>query len=182
MAGFEPATTCTPSRCATRLRYIPAGSAALSITPVEQGQDFAQLLAHLFDDLARGVVRRARALSRQRLRRGAAPRELGLEPLLGPRDREALVVEKLLNAEHGLDVPAAIDALPGAVLRRRQGAELRLPVAQDIRLGIGDLADLPNLEEQLVGDRFVHGDRLDSTRGRPARTAWRGGRRRNCGA
>ncbi len=23
MAGFEPTTTCTPSRCATRLRYIP---------------------------------------------------------------------------------------------------------------------------------------------------------------
>jgi hypothetical protein len=23
-AGFEPATTCTPSKCATRLRYVPA--------------------------------------------------------------------------------------------------------------------------------------------------------------
>ena len=23
MTGFEPATTCTPCKCATRLRYIP---------------------------------------------------------------------------------------------------------------------------------------------------------------
>ena len=22
-AGFEPTTTCTPSKCATRLRYVP---------------------------------------------------------------------------------------------------------------------------------------------------------------
>jgi hypothetical protein len=28
-AGFEPATTCTPSKCATRLRYVPAIRASL---------------------------------------------------------------------------------------------------------------------------------------------------------
>jgi hypothetical protein len=27
-AGFEPATPCTPSKCATRLRYVPMKSAA----------------------------------------------------------------------------------------------------------------------------------------------------------
>ena len=44
---LNPATTCTPSRCATRLRYIPIESVDLSITLVEEGQDFAELVAHL---------------------------------------------------------------------------------------------------------------------------------------
>ena len=26
VTGFEPATTCTPSKCATRLRYTPIGA------------------------------------------------------------------------------------------------------------------------------------------------------------
>src|SRR5579875_4151865 len=30
-AGFEPATTCTPSKCATRLRYVPTGRAKPSL-------------------------------------------------------------------------------------------------------------------------------------------------------
>src|SRR5690348_18033559 len=32
-AGFEPATTCTPSKCATRLRYVPTGRAKASLAP-----------------------------------------------------------------------------------------------------------------------------------------------------
>src|SRR4029078_10371700 len=50
MAGFEPTTTCTPSRCATRLRYIPTRrrrSDPSSIIAFQESQDFAELLAHL---------------------------------------------------------------------------------------------------------------------------------------
>src|SRR5215471_14590192 len=64
MAGFEPTTTCTPSRCATRLRYIPTRrrrSDSTSIIPFQESQDFAELLADLAQRVdalgARGVGR-----------------------------------------------------------------------------------------------------------------------------
>src|SRR5688500_13737975 len=123
MAGFEPTTTCTPSRCATRLRYIPTRrrrSDPSSIIAFQESQDFAKLLAHLAQ---RGDAVGAARL-RERHRRPVpggdgrlhAPGHLRLQALLGPRDREALVVQQLLDAEHGLDVAAPVDALAGAVL------------------------------------------------------------------
>src|SRR5687768_18590442 len=110
MARFELATTYTPSRCATRLRYIPTARSNGSFTiAVQESQYFAQLLAHLAQ---RGAPR---ALVGRHLRgrgfHGAgrnrsvdAAGELGLQPLLRPRDREALVVQQLLDAQHGVDV------------------------------------------------------------------------------
>src|SRR5438105_6912697 len=106
MAGFEPTTTCTPSRCATRLRYIPTRrrrSDPSSIIPLQESQYFPELLAHLAQGghaVRAGV--RPRAVD-GRNRRHHAPRHLRFELLLRARDREALFVEELLDAEPGLD-------------------------------------------------------------------------------
>src|SRR5258708_16459899 len=119
MAGFEPATTCTPSRCATRLRHIPRRSRSNSfcIIPLEQSQYFPELLPDLTEHRATAVVGGRRDLALGGGRRRAA-RELGLQPLLCPRDGEALFVEKLFDPKHGLDVPAPVDPLARAVLGR----------------------------------------------------------------
>ena len=34
MTGFEPATSCSQSRCATKLRYIPVMAALKGIEPI----------------------------------------------------------------------------------------------------------------------------------------------------
>src|SRR5688572_24221010 len=155
MARFELATTYTPSRCATRLRYIPTARSNGSFTiAVQESQYFAELIAHLTQRAAAVLVprdpRRFRRSGRDR--RVDASRELGLQSLLRPRDREALLVQELLDAQHGVDVAPAVDPLPGAVLRGGEGRELRLPVTQHVGLGVGDLAHLADLEEELVGD------------------------------
>src|SRR5438046_3554961 len=108
MAGFEPTTTCTPSRCATRLRYIPTcrrRSGSSSIIPLQESQYFAELLAHLAKCLhaLRARFRSGRRFAR-RQRRHHPPRHLRLQLLLGPRDRESLFVAELLDAQDGLDV------------------------------------------------------------------------------
>src|SRR5688500_5900887 len=149
MARFELATTYTPSRCATRLRYIPTTSNGSFTIAIQESQYFAELLAHLAQRAALGLGGRDGGLRRAgRYRRVDAPRELGLQSLLGPRDGEALLVEKLLDAQHGVDVAPAVDPLPRAVLRRGQRGKLRFPVPQDIGLGVGYLADLADLEEE----------------------------------
>src|SRR6266851_3099042 len=174
MGGFEPPTTCTPSRCATRLRYIPMRrrSDLFSIIPVQDSQYFPKLVADLVQRFLRRIAaaRTARgagrgavatvAALRGRARRRRAAGHLHLEALLRAGDREPLFVEKLLDAQHGLDVAAAIDALSGGVLGRSEGRELRFPVAEDVGLGVGDLADLTDLEEKLVRDLPFHDGRL----------------------
>src|SRR5947207_5848167 len=162
MGGFEPPTTCTPSRCATRLRYIPMRrrSDLFSIIPVQESQYFPKLIADLVQRFLRLVAAGhtapgGRAVTtvtsgRRRAWRRRASGHLHLEPLLRAGDREALFVEELLDAKDGLDVAPAVDALSRRVLRRREGGELRFPVAEDVRLRIGDLADLADLEEELV--------------------------------
>ena len=129
--------------------------------PVQEGQDLAELVFHLEQDVARFVVAFLGRLGliRHRPRCRTLAAGFGFELLLRTGDREALVVEQLLDAQDRLDVLAPIDALAGAVLGRRQGRELRLPVAQDVRLGVGDLADLTDLEKQLVGDRLIPRER-----------------------
>src|SRR5437879_11065113 len=113
MAGFEPATTCTPSRCATRLRHIPRrrGSNSFCIIPLQQSQYFPQLLPDLAEHGATPIVDGRRGLA---FGGGCwyAPGELGLQPFLGPRNRESFFVEELFDPKHGLDVPAPIDPLP----------------------------------------------------------------------
>src|SRR5438128_8135205 len=51
--GFEPATTCTPSKCATRLRYAPARSNGGSVvTPAPAGVNASgRLVERVLQDL-----------------------------------------------------------------------------------------------------------------------------------
>src|SRR5205809_5058669 len=166
MGGFEPPTTCTPSRCATRLRYIPIRrrSDLFSIIPVQESQYFPKLIADLVQRCLAGIAAAgavaAVAARRGRPRRRRAAGHLHLEPLLCAGEREPLFVEELLDAQHGLDVAAAVDALSGGVLGGSEGRELRFPVAEDVGLGIGDLANLTDLEEKLVRDLPFHDGRL----------------------
>src|SRR5258706_10819269 len=113
MAGFEPTTTCTPSRCATRLRYIPTRrrrSDPSSIIALQESQDFAKLLAHLAKGGDALGAARIRWTDRRPVGGGDGrlhtPRHLRFQALLRARDREPLFVEKLLDAENGLDVAA----------------------------------------------------------------------------
>ena len=84
-----------------------------------------------------------------------AARLLLLDLLARARDREALAVKQLLDPDHRLDVAAPVDPLAGAVLGGRQGRELGLPVSQHVRLDVRELADLADLEEQLVRNLAV---------------------------
>src|SRR5439155_13154319 len=157
MGGFEPPTTCTPSRCATRLRYIPIRrrSDLLSIIPLQESQYFPRLVA----DFVQRLLRRLAATVATRRKRAGARRAAGhlhLEPLLRARDREPFLVEELLDAQHGLDVAAAVDPLSRGVLGGGEGRELRFPVTEHVRLGVGQLAHLPDLEEELVRDLPFH--------------------------
>src|SRR5437879_2569380 len=110
MAGFEPTTTCTPSRCATRLRYIPTRrrrSDPSSIIALQESQDFPKLLAHLAeggDAVGAAQIRRihGRAVGGGD-RRLHTPRHLRFQALLRARDGESLFIEELLDAKHGLD-------------------------------------------------------------------------------
>src|SRR5688572_21606431 len=118
MARFELATTYTPSRCATRLRYIPTCSNGSFTIAVQESQYFAQLLAHLSQRAAPGTLVGRHLRGRgfggaRRYRRVDAPGELGLEALLRAGDGEPLVVQQLLDAQHGVDVAPPVDALAG---------------------------------------------------------------------
>src|SRR3972149_685005 len=85
-----------------------------------------------------------------------------LQFLLGAGNREPLFIQQRLDAQNGLDVPSPIDALPRVVLGGRQSRKLRFPVTQDIGLRLGQLADLADLEEQLVGYLLFHARLVDT--------------------
>src|SRR5207249_9837741 len=81
-----------------------------------------------------------------------------------------------MSAEHHQHHHAPlVHALPQPVLGRVQEAELPLPIAQHVRLQVGELADLPNGEELLdrMGRAHRHCSAL-SSRSINAVTAWRG--------
>src|SRR6188768_3820077 len=107
-----------------------------------EGADVEQLVAehaNVFDAARRSGHRRS--LDRRRLDdRERSGHRRGLDNptfaklLLGAGDREAVSVEELFDLEEGVDVAARIDALPARRLLRAHRAELRLPVAKDVRL------------------------------------------------
>src|SRR5712691_3259707 len=92
-----------------------------------------------------------------RFRRQRAPRfrfELPAAPVLLdllPRalDRVLLGIQQVFDQHDELDLASLINAVPGAVLGGVQEPELALPIAQDVRLQVGELADLPDREELL---------------------------------
>src|SRR5439155_1239305 len=84
---------------------------------------------------------------------------LGINPeslrgaLLGALDRVALGVEQAADLEQHLDVLAAVEPVPRPRLAGPEDAELRLPVAQHVRLHADQLRDLADLEVEPVGQR-----------------------------
>src|SRR6267143_892159 len=64
-------------------------------------------------------------------------------------DRVFLGVEQMLHQHDQLDLATLVDPIARAVLGGIQEAELTLPVAQHVRLQVGELADLADREEFL---------------------------------
>src|SRR5204863_4262372 len=102
--GFEPATPCTPCKCATRLRHAPTvrGSLAGKAAPRSTAQELQHVLelgADLTDDLLALARVGARLVAREALARAA--------------DRVPLLVQEaadLADDEHVLAlVIAAVD-------------------------------------------------------------------------
>jgi hypothetical protein len=65
-------------------------------------------------------------------------------------DGKALIVEKPLDLEHGLNILAAVETVSGAALDGLESGELGFPVTKDIGLGLGQLADFPDAKVEFV--------------------------------
>src|SRR6266545_2628776 len=74
-----------------------------------------------------------------------------LDFLACPFDRVFLRIQQVLHEHDQLDLAPLVYAVPRAVLGGIQEAELTLPIAQDVRLQVGELADLADREELLDG-------------------------------
>src|SRR3990172_1310903 len=134
-AGFEPATSCTPSRrakpgCATsRLQSTMVSPAG------KEGQQSRQLGAEGAELPARRFAVRARPCCCEGggSRRGGSGfgdgRDAGrLELLARPGDGEALLVEQPLDGQDRLDVLPAVEPLPVLALGGLQDGEFGFPV------------------------------------------------------
>jgi len=78
--------------------------------------------------------------------------KLGLEDLAGAGDGVALVVEKGLDAEDHLDVPAAVETLAGATFVRLELGKFALPEAEDIGRQVAEFRDFADAEVELIRD------------------------------
>src|SRR5690606_20134665 len=85
----------------------------------------------------------------------AVPPQL-TEPLARALDRVLLLVEEVLHEEDELDLLRAVDPVARAVLRGTEHVELRLPVAEHVRLEAGEVADLSDRVVDLARDRLAH--------------------------
>src|SRR2546426_5202069 len=94
-------------------------------------------------------------------------------------DRVFLGVQQVLDEHDQVDLAPLVDAIARAVLGGIQEPELALPIAQHVRLQVGELADLADREELLnrLGRRVAGAHRLSAFSSRSIRslTAWRGG-------
>src|SRR6267154_455719 len=161
--GFEPATTSTPRRCATGLRYAPTSG----VDGVRERDDPSRKRLRrqgVPGSLPRPGPRAVRAGLQEReepfhvpperaehlLAVGAGERELHLflaaaivqELPSRARDREPVVVEELLHLEENLHVALAIHARAAPPLLGPQHLELRLPIPEDVCLDPDHVADL----------------------------------------
>src|SRR5262249_39617037 len=152
--GFEPATPCTPCKCATRLRHAPTGGGSLAAKPrcgksakallaAQQLQHVLELGANLPNDLLALARVRACLVARQALTRAA--------------DREALFVQQAADLADDQHVLPLIIAAIAAPLDRLQLRKFLLPVAQYVRLHAAKLAHFTDGEVALSGDwgKFV---------------------------
>src|SRR5437867_1313060 len=98
-------------------------------------------------------------------------------------DRVLLGVQQVLHEHDQLDLAPLVHAIAGAVLGGIQEPELTLPIAQHVRLQVGELADLADREELLngLGGCAAHrpppppSPSAFSSRSIRSLTAWRGG-------
>ena len=95
-------------------------------------------------------VRGFRRIDQFELFAGVHFRRERLQDLLRPFDGVPLIAQELLDVEDELDVAVRVDAVSRPVLGRLQLVELRLPVAQNVLLQIGDLAHLADGVVQLL--------------------------------
>src|SRR5882762_5654172 len=96
-------------------------------------------------------------------------------------DRVFLRVQQMFHEHDQLDLAPLVHAIPRAILGRIEKTELALPVAQHVRLQVGELADLADREELLDGlgrcaaHRPPPSPSAFSSRSIRSLTAWRGG-------
>src|SRR5256714_6574703 len=110
------------------------GSARLGIrrgAPFEDGENRLELGAQIFDGLGRERA--------ARLRLELARAAILLDLLAGALDGVLLGVEQVLDQHDQLDLAPLVHAVAGAVLGGGQKTELAFPVAQHVRLEIGEL-------------------------------------------
>src|SRR5215471_15613835 len=81
-----------------------------------------------------------------------------LKSLLRAFEREPVLVEETLDAEHHLHVVLPVDALARVILPRAEQVELGLPVAQDVRRHPGEIRHFTDPKEQLVRNRGLGPD------------------------
>src|SRR5262245_50973361 len=72
------------------------------------------------------------------------------QPLLGPFERQPLLVEERLDPTHEIEVALTVETLTRRVLLRPEELELRLPVAQHVRGHGRDRLDLADPVVQLL--------------------------------
>src|SRR5438046_5873359 len=135
--------------------------------PLENGENGFELGAQVLDGLGRERA------ARLRLQVPAAP--ILLDLLARPLDRVFLGVEQMLHQHDQLDLAPLIHPVAGPVLGGVQEAELALPVAQHVRLQVGELTHLADREELLNGMRDAHRQCSGlSSRSIRSATAWLG--------
>src|SRR5713226_7941413 len=164
--GFEPATSRTPSVRATRLRHVP--TATFRVSPAfQKGQERAQSVAQIEQHFA------AQELPRAVFHAGAArlfggPAIAFAQMAARTGDGKPFVVQQPLDAPDHFDVFAAIHAVPRGGLHRLQHRKLRLPVAQDEGLRVGQAADLADAKQFLLRNLGMAVCWHDSPAGNPA--------------
>src|SRR2546421_1479877 len=145
-ARFELATTCTPCRYATRLRYAPKRE----ILPLELLENRAQLALNGVDIHAVGA-RRAAAVAHGGLGLFFLRRR-AVEPVARAADGEALLVQELADAADKQHLVVLVVAAIAAALNRLELSELLLPVPQHVRLHPAQIAHFTDGEVALGGD------------------------------
>src|SRR5689334_3634626 len=135
----------------TATAWREGGSARPGIrrgAPFEDGEDRLELGAQVFHGLGRERAARLRL---------ELPRAAILLDLLAcALDRVLLRVEQVLDQHDQLDLAPLVHPVAGAVLGGVEKTELAFPVAQHVRLEIGELAHLADREELLDRLRCAH--------------------------
>src|SRR5882672_6181302 len=109
--------------------------------PFEDAEHRLELGAELLDGLRR---QRAPCFGLELARAAVL-----LDLLARAFDRVLLGVEQVLHEHDQLDLAPLVHAIAGAILGGIQEPELTLPIAQHVRLQVGELADLADREELL---------------------------------